>query len=51
MKRVPLFYKTEELAQDLRLSTRRDKLGNIFHCVEFYDNNNEPNYSFFVHLS
>ena len=51
MKRIPLFYKTEELAQDLRLSTRRDKLGNIFHCVEFYDNDNVPNYSFFVHLS
>ena len=51
MKRVPLFYKTEELNQDLRLSTRVDKLGNVFHVVEYFDSDDKPNYSFFVHLS
>ena len=28
MKRIPLFFKTEEL--QIRLSTRVDKLGNVF---------------------
>lgn len=52
MKRVPLFFKTEELTQDLRLSTRVDKLGNVFHVVEYFDSDDKPNYSFFfVHLS
>lgn len=51
MKRVPLFYKTEELKQNLRLSTRVDKLGNVFHVVEYFDSDDKPNYSFFVHLS
>lgn len=39
MKRTPLFYKTEEVECDLTLTTRTDKLGNIFHCVGFLSDN------------
>ena len=41
--------KTLETSQDLKLSTRVDKLGNVFHVVEYFDNDDKPNYSFFVH--
>lgn len=51
MKRVPLFYKTEEVKQDITLTTRRDKLGNVFHVVEYVDNHDKSDYAFFTHLS
>lgn len=50
MKRLPLMYKTKEKSQDLLLSSRSDKFGNILHCVEF-TNNGVRDYAFFKHLS
>lgn len=44
-------YKTEELSEELRLSTRRDKLGNIFHCVDFCNNDGSMDYVMFSKLS
>lgn len=51
MKRIPLFYHTEEQVKELVLSTRTDKLGNIFHCVEYVDNNGKNEYAMFKNLS
>lgn len=53
MKRIPLFYKTDENEKVLSLSTRSDKFGNIFHCVEFPCDNSETgkDYAMFSHLS
>lgn len=51
MKRIPMKFKTEELSEELRLSTRRDKLGNIYHCVDYINNNGTPDYVMFSHLS
>lgn len=51
MKRIPIFYKTEEVNKDLTLSTRRDNLGNIWHVVEYCNNDSSSDYAFFEHLS
>lgn len=51
MKRIPMKYKTEELSEELRLSTHRDKLGNIFHCVDFCSNDGSKDYVMFSKLS
>lgn len=53
MIRIPLFYKTDEVSKDLCLTTRKDKFGNVFHCVEYPDNDTESgrNYAMFKNLS
>ena len=51
MKRIPLFYQTEEESKDLSLTTRTDKLGNVLHCVEYLNNDGSKDYAFFTHLS
>lgn len=53
MQRVPLLCKTEEVDRELTLSTRVDKFGKIFHCVEFPDSDTPSgrNYALFEHLS
>lgn len=53
MKRIPLFYKTDENDKVLSLSTRSDKLGHVYHCVEFPSDNSEigKDYAMFSHLS
>ena len=51
MKRIPLFYQSEENQKDLVLSTRSDKLGNVLHCVEYLNNDGSKDYAFFSHLS
>ena len=51
MKRIPMKLKTEELSEELRLSTRRDKLGNIYHCIDYINNNGTPDYVMFTKLS
>ena len=51
MKRIPIFYKTEEVNKDLTLSTRRDAVGNIWHVVEYSNNDNSTDYAFFEKLS
>lgn len=53
MKRVPLFYRTDEEDALLSLSTRKDKFGNIFYCVEFPNVNSDTgkDYVMFTHLS
>lgn len=51
MKRIPLFYQTEEQVKDLVLSTRTDKLGNILHCVEYLNNDGNKDYALFHNLS
>ena len=51
MRRIPMKYKTEELSEELRLSTRRDKLGNIYHCVDYVNANGTPDYVMFSKLS
>lgn len=50
MKRIPIFYKTEEV-KGLKLSTRRDVVGNIWHVVEYSNNDNLTDYAFFEKLS
>ena len=50
MNRIPLFYKTSEECKDLVLTTRSDKAGNIFHCVEF-ENGDKHDYAMFKNLS
>lgn len=51
MKRVPLFYQTEEQVKDLVLSTRTDKMGNILQCVEYLNNDGSKDYAMFKNLS
>lgn len=51
MIRQPLLYKTVERDCELKLTTRSDKLGNIFHVVEYLDNQHLKQYAFFMHLS
>ena len=51
MKRIPLFYQSEENQKDLVLSTRSDKLGNVLHCVEYLNNDGSKDYAFFHQLS
>lgn len=53
MKRVPLLFKTDVESVDISLSTRSDKLGNIYHCVEYPDENTPSgkSYVMFSHLS
>lgn len=51
MKRIPKLFNSEEVTQELKLSTRCDKLGNIFYCVEFNDNDGNRDYATFQHLS
>lgn len=51
MKRFPTFYNSEEHSQDLVLSTRSDKLGNIYHYVEYRNSDGSKDYARFEHLS
>lgn len=51
MKRIPMKFKTEELCEELRLSTRRDNFDNIYHCVDFVNNIGKSDYVMFAHLS
>lgn len=51
MKRVPNFYKTEEESKELILSTRSDSLGNVFHCVEYLNNDGSRDYALFTKLT
>lgn len=53
MKRVPLFYRTDEEDDLLSLFTRSDQFGIIFYCVEFPSDNSETgkDYVMFNHLS
>lgn len=51
MKRIPNLFNTDEEQKELVLSTRSDKLGNIFHYVEFLNNDGSKDYARFIHLS
>jgi hypothetical protein len=51
MKRIPLMYQSEEQTKDLVLSTRSNKLGEVFHVVEYLNNDGSKDYAFFSHLS
>lgn len=51
MKRISLFYQSEENQNDFVLSTRYDKLGNVFHCVEYLNYDGSKDYAFFHQLS
>lgn len=51
MKRIPRLYNSEEVSVNLTLSTRRDKFGDIFHCVEYVNNSGLKDYAVFNHLS
>lgn len=51
MKRIPLFYQTEEQVKDLVLSTRSDKMGNILHCVEYLNIDGSKDYAMFKNFS
>lgn len=46
MKRVPKMYNSSERDMILKLSTRVDKSGNVFFCVEY-----DGDYCTFGHLS
>ena len=46
-----VFFSSEELSEEFRLSTLRDKLGNIYHCVDYINNNGTPDYVMFSKLS
>lgn len=48
MKRIPLMYQSEEQIKDLVLSTRSNKLGEVFHVVEYLNNDGSKDYAFFV---
>lgn len=50
MQRIPLLYKTDVKSNDLTLTTRADKCGNVYHCVEYIDNNDVPQYAMFSRL-
>lgn len=51
MKRYPNFYNSTEEQRELTLSTRSDKLGNIYHYVEYLNNDDTKDYARFEHLS
>ena len=51
MKFIPSFYSSEEQSKDLVLSTRTDKCGNVYHYVEFKNNDHSFSYARFNHLS
>lgn len=53
MERKPLLYKTSELTKDLVLTSRSDKRGNVYHCVEYPDDNSPSgmSYAMFQNLS
>ena len=44
-------YQSEEQTKDLVLSTRSNKLGEVFHVVEYLNNDGSKDYAFFSHLS
>lgn len=43
-------YKTEELPEVFGFSTCRDKLGNIYHGVDYFNYNGTPDYVLFCSL-
>lgn len=51
MKRIPTLYNSDEQEKLLTLSTRSDKLGNVYHYVEYCENDGTNNYARFAHLS
>lgn len=51
MKRVPRFYNSEEKDFVLKLSTRCDKFGNVFYCVDYTTPSGSADYVTFSHLS
>lgn len=44
-------YNSVENSSILSLTTRRDKVGNVFHVVEYFNNDNSKDYACFKHLS
>lgn len=44
-------FKTIERSQALSLTTRSDKLGNIFYCVEYLNHEGVKDYAMFKKLS
>lgn len=51
MKRIPCLYNSEVKENLLTLTTRVDKVGNVYHYVEYQDNDGSNNYARFSNLS
>lgn len=51
MKLVPLMYQSEEQTKNIVLSNWSNKLGEVFHVVEYLNNDGSKDYAFFSHLS
>lgn len=51
MKVLPSYYNSDLVGTQLRLETRSDKMGNIYHYVFYVDNNDVQQYARFAHLS
>lgn len=51
MKRIPTFYNSELEQIELTLITCSDKLGNIHHYVEYFNNDGSKDYASFKNLS
>lgn len=51
MKRIPTLFNSTEQEKLLTLSTRTDKLGNVYHYVEYSNNDGSQDYARFQHLS
>lgn len=54
MKRIPKMYNSVERSCELKMTTRADKLGNVFYCVEYTNYSSTPaftDYVTFKHLS
>lgn len=47
----PRLYNSEEVRPILSVSMRRDKLGNMFHCVEWSQADGSKAYATFTHMS
>ena len=51
MKMIPKFYNSTHEQNVVRLTTRRDKKGEVFHCVEYFHPRNGDCYVTFEKLS
>lgn len=51
MKMIPKMYNSEHDKDIIKLSTRCDKMGNIFHCVEYHHPRNGSSYVTFEKLA
>lgn len=47
----PRIYNSEEVNHELKVCMRRDKLGNLFHCVEWLQDDGQKAYCCFNHMS